>query len=168
MQETTRSIRPSSPESLEVVTEDKPIEMLEDPLATPKARLHSAMDNQQLGRSYSPPHHRQVPLDSTPQQPTFNSFKEFFTNPGIFTQKLRARSNSISSAASNTSASGASVKSCGNTSDEGGRCGKKFVPGGIVLARAGAAVGVSTDSTIGELEDAEKRRQRRLRREVAS
>jgi len=86
----------------------------------------------------------------------------------FFTRKLRARSNSISSAASNASASAASVKSSGNTSDEGGRGGKKFVPGGIVLARAGAAVGVSTGSTVEELEDAERRRQRRLRRGIAS
>lgn len=169
LQETTHGVRPSSPESLEVVTEvppshstlrklDKPTEKLEDPLATPKARR----------RSHSPLHHRQMSFDSTPQLPTINPFKEFFINPGLFTRKLRARSNSISSAASNASASGASVKSSGNTSDESGRGGKKFVPGGIVLARAGAAVGVSTGSTVEELEDAERRRQRRLRREIAS
>ena len=167
--------------TLEVVTEeppshatlrklDKPTEKLEDPLATPKARPHSPIDEQRLGRSHSPLHHRQVSLDSTTQPPTISSFKEFFINPGLFTRKLRARSNSISSATSNASASAASAKSSGNTSDEGGRGGKKFVPGGIVLARAGAAVGVSTDSTVEALEDAERRRQRqrRLRREMAS
>ena len=145
---------------------DQPTE--QDPLATPKARPHPAIDKQQLGRSHSPLHHRQVSLESTSQPPTINPFKEFFINPGLFTRKLRARSNSISSSASNASASGASIKSSGNTSDEGGRGGKKFVPGGIVLARAGAAVGVSTGSTVEELEDAERRSQRRLRRETAS
>ena len=191
LRETTHGIvrRPCS-SSLEATEEppphatlqklDQPTEQLEDPLATPKARPRPAIDKPPpLGRPHSPLHHRQVSLEDPTSQPppTVNPFKEFFINPGLFTRKLRARSNSISSAASsNASASGgASIKSSGNTSDEGGggRGGKIFVPGGIVLARAGAAVGVSTDSTaVEELEDAEQRRrrqrQRRLRRETAS
>lgn len=132
---------------------------------TPKAQRQSRSATR---TSHSSLEHGRLSLDSVPPPPTTNAFKEFFSNPSLFTRKLRGRSASVSSTTSNVSASASSVKSGGNTSDDGGRAGTKFITGGIVLPRSGAAVAVSTESTIEGLEEAERRRQRRLRRERGS
>lgn len=175
---TTRGMRPTSSGSLGVVTEETPSQstsptpneprQITEPTGlktTPKAQRQSPSITR---TSHSPLDHKRLSLDSVPPPPTTNAFKEFFSNPNLFTRKLRGRSTSVSSTTSNVSRGAGSVKSGGNTSDDGGRVGTKFIPGGIVLPRSGAAVAVSTQSTIEGLEEAERRRQRRLRRERGS
>ncbi|KAF8448241.1 Alpha/Beta hydrolase protein [Kalaharituber pfeilii] len=94
---------------------------------------------------------------------TSNAFREFFTNPSVLARKLQRRSPSVSSAASNVSASAGSVHSGGSLSDNAGGSGKVIGPGGIMLVRprAGAAVSVSTDQDIEVLDEVERRREKK-------
>lgn len=170
----TRGMRPTSSGSLGIVEE----ETLSQPISPRPSASHQITESTGLKtttktrrqspsvtrRSHSPLDHKRLDLDSAPPPSTTNVFKEFFSNPSLFTRKLRGRSTSASSTISNVSGGAGSVKSGGNTSDDGSRVGAKFIAGGIILPRSGAAVAVSTKSTIEGLEEAERRRQRRLRR----
>jgi len=174
----THEIRPTSSGSLGIVTEETPSQatsprptearqstQLIGLQTTPKVRRQLLSAARVSRTSHSPLDHKSLSLDSTPPPPISTGLKEFFSSHSLFTRKLRGRSASVSSTTSNVSAGTCSVKSGGNTSDDGSRVGTKFIRGGIVLPRSGAAVAVSTESTIEGLEDAERRRQRRLRRE---
>lgn len=172
-------VRPNSSGSLGIVTEESPPQVTSpDPSkprqitqstkeqTTPKARRQQSPIVPRT--SHSPPSHKRHSLDSARPPPTVNAFKEFFSNPGLFGRRPRNRSTSLGSTTSNVSASAGSVRSGGNTSDDGSRVGTKFVPRGIVLPRSGAAVAISTQSTIEGLEEAERRRQRKVRKERGS
>ncbi|KAF8423312.1 Alpha/Beta hydrolase protein [Tirmania nivea] len=175
---TTHGMRPTSSGSLGIVTEETPSQVtsprpseahqITESTGSKTSSQARRQSPNVIRRSQSPLDHKRLSLDSVPPPPTINAFKEFFSNPSLFTRKLRGRSASVSSTTSNVSASASSVKSGENTSDNGGRSATKFIPRGIVLPRPGAAVAVSTESTIEGLDEAERQRQKRLRRERGS
>lgn len=160
-------------ESLGVVTEETPSQAT-SPKPTISNQQPKTTSNSRTGR-HSPAATRPTrtpwfsrdqkrnssDLDpAPPPPPTINAFKDFFS-----TRKQRHRSSSVSSITSNASASAGSVRSGGNTSDDG-RSGAIFKPTGILLPRPVAAAAVTTETTIKGLdEEEERRRQRRPRRE---